>query len=115
MSGSKGSRRLDKFWWVLAAMVGAGVGATAATTQGLPSTVWAIVGVGVPILVVLGILEWTADSSKTGRPKQWREVRRRPVAQAQRSRGGNKLAPRRAQLHAINGRKSAEPPSSGNA
>jgi len=114
MSGSKGSRRLTKFWWVLFAMAGAGVGATAATTQGLSSALWAIVGVGVPILVVIGLLEWTTDDSNRNRPKPWREGRR-PMAQAQRARGGNKLVPKRAQLHAINGRKAVEPPSSGNA
>ncbi len=114
MSGSKGSRRLTKFWWVLSAMVGAAMGATAATTQGLLSAIWAIVGVGVPILVVVGILEWTADGSKRIRPKQWRGLRR-PMVQAQRGRGGNKLVPKRPQLHAINGRKAVEPPSSGKA
>jgi hypothetical protein len=114
MSGSKGSRRLTKFWWVLSAMFGAGVGATAATTQGLSSAIWAIVGVGFPILVVVGILEWTASEARPGRPRPWRNLRR-PVGQPQRTRGNNKLVPKRPQLHAINGRKTVEPPSSGKA
>ena len=111
MSGGKGSRRLVKFWWVLAAMVGADAGATAAAMQGFPSTLWAIAGVGIPILAVIGVLEWTADDPARGASKRWRDVRR-PVAQPQRVRDAAKLVPRRAQLHAINGRKTAEPPSS---
>jgi hypothetical protein len=112
MSVGKGSQRLTKFWWVLAAMIGAVAGATAAATQGLTNTIWAIAGVGIPILVVIGVLEWTSVDPARGR-KRRREVR--PIGPPARARDGSKLAPRRAQLHAINGRKTAEPPSSSGA
>ena len=111
MSGGRGSRRLVKFWWVLAAMVGAGAGAAAAATQGLTNTIWAIAGGGIPVLLVVAVLEWTTADPAHGTRQRWREVRR-PLAQPQRVRNGSKLVPRRAQLHAINGRKTAEPPSS---
>jgi hypothetical protein len=114
MSGGKGSQQLTVFWWVLAAMLGAGAGATAAATQGLPSTIWAIARVGLPILVVVGVLEWTAVHPGQGKRTRWREAGR-PVAQPPRGRNGSKLAPRRAQLHAITGRKTADPPASGEA
>jgi hypothetical protein len=112
MSGDKGSRRLVKFWWVLASITGAGAGAAAAATQGLSNTIWAIGGVGLPLLAIVGILEWAADRPTTGVRPRWRAVRR-PAVQAQPRTYGSKLAPRRAQLHAIAGRKTAEPPSSG--
>ena len=112
MSGDKGSRGLVKFWWVLAAIVGAGAGAAAATTQGLSSTIWAIAGVGIPILAIVGVLEWTADRPTRSTRPRWRAARR-PAVQAPQRGYGSKLAPRRAQLHAITGRKAAEPPSSG--
>ncbi len=115
MTGDKSSRRLVKFWWVLFATVGAATGATAVSLFGLTTTVWSILGVGLPIGAAIGYIEWRADGRLLAARKPWPEAKHRqpPPHRAH----GYKAPPRRGQLHAITRRKTAdktaEPPSSG--
>jgi hypothetical protein len=111
MVGDKGSRRLVKFWWVLSATIGAAIGACAASFFGLYDAIWGLIGVGLPIGVAIGIIEWRADSRAIATRKSWPEVKTGHTGP--RRAYGHKPTPRRGQLHAISRRKTAEPPSSG--
>jgi hypothetical protein len=113
MTVDKGSRRLVKFWWVLFATVGAAGGATVASFFELSSTIWGILGVGLPVGAALGFLEWRADRRPAVVRGPWPEAKNRPAPP--RRAYGYKQPPRRGQLHAITRRKTAEPPSSGGA
>jgi hypothetical protein len=113
MAGDNGSRRFVKFWWVLAFIVGVPVGAVSVITCGLPDTIWGIVGFGLPIAGMVAALEWFGGRRRKTSPvrSQWRRL---PRVEAPQSRKTAKARPtqRRGQLHAITGRKTAEPPSS---
>jgi hypothetical protein len=109
MSGDRSSPRLVRFWWVLAAMVGASAGAAAVVGWGFITTLWAIVGVGLPLAAMVGYLEWS-DRSRA-RPG-WTSTAHRQLSAAPRGHSYKAPMRRRGQLHAITRRKSVEPPSS---
>jgi hypothetical protein len=115
MAGEKHTRRFVKFWRVLALMSGAVTGAFSVHFFGLAQTLWWIIGGGIAIAAAAGIFEWFDDRrwpgprlvrngwGKAGWSNRAGEPRKPPVGKPR----------RRAQLHAIAGRKSGEPPSSG--
>jgi hypothetical protein len=107
MSGDKRSADLVKFWWVLAATVGAAAGAVAAELWGIAYTFWGIAGVGVPLALAIGFVERSGWRGR--RPGALRGPRvRRPGPAPVHHRPGSKSFSRRGKLHAITGRKSTE-------
>ena len=114
MSGENGSQNLVKFWWVLALMIGAIAGAVAAVWLGITCTIWGILGIGLPLSLMMAVLERTSRPRGGRGHKVWAGSRS-TVAPGPRRNIGEKRSGRRGQLHAINGRKTAEPPSSGGA
>jgi hypothetical protein len=113
MAGDGGTRRFVKLWWVLAFMAGASAGALSVTFLGMTDTAWGLAGFGLPAAGVIAALEWFGQV----RPRPgaahgyWR---RSPRANGPQMRQPSKARPTaaRGQLHAITGRKPAEPPSS---
>jgi hypothetical protein len=114
MAGDYGSRRFVKLWWVMAFMAGVAVGAVAIVVLGTADTIWGLVGFGLPITGMVAALEWFGGRRPSGRiPRhQWRRSPRMAAPQMHKT-GKSNPTPRRGQLHAITGRKTAEPPSSG--
>jgi hypothetical protein len=115
MAAGSGSRRFVRFWWVIAFLVGVAVGAVCVTFAGIPDTIWAVLGFGVPVAAVIGALEWFGDS-RVSLPRPAHGRWRRPMRMAphpQKPPRRPKPSSRRGQLHAIDGRKAADPPSSG--
>jgi hypothetical protein len=113
MAGDERSRRFVVLWWVIAFMAGIPTGVLAVTFFGVTDTIWGLAGFGVPIAAVIAALEWYGQrhrASLTPR-RQWR---RPPRANAISTRSAVKGRPPlgRGQLHAITGRKAADPPSS---
>ena len=115
MSGGKYTRQFVKFWWVLAFVAGAVAGASSAHILGLAQTLWWTIGGGAAIAAAAGILEWFEDRRWLG-PRLVRNGWHKPAwnypAEGPRKTPGGKARPR-AQLYAIAGRKTADPPSSG--
>lgn len=112
MAGDEGSRRFVVLWWVIAFMAGIPTGALAVTFFGVTNTIWGVAGFGVPIAGVIAALEWFGKNRGGRTPRrQWRHP---PRANATPARKATKGRPPlgRGQLHAITGRKTAEPPSS---
>jgi uncharacterized membrane protein YfcA len=117
MARDKGSRRLLKFWFVLAFTFGAVTGALALKYLHAQGTLWIVLFFGavagaVAIFEQFGEplgrkLRTPVSPSRWGRRVQpFEPVKpRKPAA--------HKHPARRAQLHAITGKKNAEPPSSG--
>lgn len=111
MSGDKRSARLVKFWWVLAATIGAAVGALSDKVWGLAYCFWAIAGIGIPIALAVAFVERSGPHGRAPRTTRGAGLRMHQPAGLRR-RDQFKGFPRRAKLHAIVGRKRAEPPSS---
>ncbi len=111
MSGEKSRRRLDKFWWLLASILGAAAGTASTVLFGTFDTLIGIVGIGVPVGLALLTLEWSAGRKRSPERKTWTESRH--LGQSPRRASVPKSPPRRGQLHAITGRKSSDPPASG--
>jgi len=113
MAGDEDSRRFVVLWWVIAFMAGVPTGVLAVTFFGVTNTIWGLAGFGVPIAGVIAALEWFGQRHRGVRSprSQWR---RSPRANAMPSRKADKRRPPlgRGQLHAITGRKTADPPSS---
>jgi hypothetical protein len=112
MAGEKRSQGLVKFWWVLAAMAGAAVGATAEAFWGPANTLCAIVGVGLSLALAVGYLERPLQAGR--RTTGWSRMRWNGQAPRRRAESV-KSAARRVKLHAVNGRKRSEPPATGGA
>jgi hypothetical protein len=110
MAGDKGSQGLIKFWWVLAAMLGAAVGAAAESLWGSVNTLGAIVGIGLSLALAVGYLERPIGSGRT--TPRWPRTRSRQPLPRRRTESAKDPA-RRAKLHAVNGRKRGDPPVSG--
>ncbi len=111
MSGDKGSPRLVKFYWVVAAMVGAIIGAGVVSLYGPAVTVWGIAGVGLPIAALVAYLEWSSGEVQRRTTVRPRLEEKRRVPCPQRRRYDYKTPGSRGQLHAIS-RQKTEPPSS---
>jgi hypothetical protein len=113
MAGDVSSRRFVVLWWVLAFMVGVLAGVLAVTHFGVTDTIWGLAGFGVPIAGVIAALEWFGKRHRSGRNSrhQWRRPPRSTTTPGRKS-TKSRPALGRGQLHAISGRKSAEPPSS---
>ncbi|MBV8772045.1 MAG: hypothetical protein JO166_06915 [Deltaproteobacteria bacterium] len=113
MAGDEGSRRFVVLWWVIAFLLGVPVGVLSATYFGVTDTIWGLAGFGVPIAGVIAALEWFGHRHRRARnPRhQWRRAPRSAAIPARKAVKG-RPAPGRGQLHAITGRKTAEPPSS---
>ena|SRR5437879_13121279 len=113
MAGDVGSRRFVVLWWVLAFMAGVPTGVLAVTHFGVTATIWGLAGFGLPIAGVIAALERFGQRHRgTRNPHyQWRRPPRSTTTPGRKAVKG-RPAPRRGQLHAITGRKTAEPPSS---
>ena len=113
MAGDEGSRRFVVLWWVLAFMAGIPTGVLAVTFFGVTDTVWCLAGFGVPIAGVIAALEWFGQRHRGVRTPhhQWRRPPRPNVMPGRKATKGRPPLGR-AQLHAITGRKTADPPSS---
>jgi len=117
MARDKGSRPLLKFWCVLAFTVGAAAGALSLEFLQPQSTVWLIVFLGA-ISAAVAIFEQFGDPR--GRnlrppiyPPRWSGRHQANLPMPPHKQASGKHPPRRARLHAITGKKNAEPPSSG--
>jgi len=117
MARDKGSRRLVKFWWVLAFTLGTAGGALSSEFLHSQNTFWIVLFLGA-IAGAVAIFEQFGDprgrASRTPtNPSRW-GGRSLPNHSAPPHKQANGKRPaRRAQLHAITGKKNAEPPSSG--
>jgi hypothetical protein len=110
----KGRRQLVGFWWVLAFMLGAAAGALSSNLIGMPYTAWWIIGFCGSAVLVVGIAEWFGQGRQSGHnaaATRWRPPARTKFSQPPQRILREKGARRRGQLHAINGRKMADPPS----
>ena len=116
MARGKGRRQLVGFWWVLAFMLGSIAGAVSANLIGISYTTWWIVGFCGSAAVVVALAELFGESRDTrpGPRARWRPTAKTKLVQpVQRSSQEKAARGRRGQLHAITGRKMADPPSSG--
>jgi hypothetical protein len=113
MAGDEGSRRFVVLWWALAFMAGIPTGVLAVNYFGMTDTIWGLAGFGVPIVGVIAALEWFGQRHRGVRTprQQWRRRPRANTVPARKTIKG-RPPPGRGQLHAITGRKTAEPPSS---
>lgn len=113
MAGDEGSRRFVVLWWVIAFMAGIPTGVLSATYFGVTDTIWGLVGFGVPIAGVIAALEWFGQRRRSQRSQRhrWRRPPR-PTPVSARKVAKGRTTTGRGQLHAITGRKTAEPPSS---
>jgi hypothetical protein len=113
MAGDERSRRFVMFWWVIAFMAGIPSGVLAGAYFGVTDTIWALVGFGVPIAGVIAALEWFGKRHRRVRtPRgQWRRSSSTNILPTRKAPKGRPEVGR-AQLHAVTGRKTAEPPSS---
>ncbi|MBV8450907.1 MAG: hypothetical protein JOZ29_01365 [Deltaproteobacteria bacterium] len=113
MAGDEGSRRFVVLWWVIAFMAGILTGVLAVTSFGATDTIWCLIGFGVPIAGVIAALEWFGQRRRGVRTsrRQWRHPPRVNATPARKATKG-RLPLGRGQLHAITGRKTADPPSS---
>jgi hypothetical protein len=113
MAGDEDSRRFVMLWWVLAFLAGVPTGVLCVVFFGVTDTIWGLVGFGLPVAGVIAALEWFGQRN-LGVRNQRRPWRRPPRANTAPVRKVNKGRPPvgRGQLHAITGRKTAEPPSS---
>jgi hypothetical protein len=113
MAGDEGSRRFVVLWWVLAFMAGIPTGVLSVVYFGVTDTIWGLAGFGLPVVGVIAALEWFGHRNRRARrPRHpWRRPPRANTAPARKvNKGRPSLG--RGQLHAITGRKTAEPPSS---
>lgn len=111
------SRRLHKFWWVLAFTLGSAAGALALSFFHAEGTFWITLFLAA-IAGAVAILELFGDPRSRGlrapsNPARWggRGLPSHPPPV--RKPTAVKRPARRAQLHAISGKKNVEPPSSG--
>ncbi|HLW69759.1 MAG TPA: hypothetical protein VKS22_03965 [Candidatus Binataceae bacterium] len=110
MAGDKRSQGLVKFWWVLAATLGAAAGAAAESLWGPANTLGAIAGIGLSLALAVGYLERPIQPGAT--TPRWPRPRWRQPAPRRRPESAKSSTPR-AKLHAVNGRKRGAPPVSG--
>jgi hypothetical protein len=113
MAGDEGSRRFVVLWWVIAFMAGIPTGVLAVAFFGVTNTIWGLAGFGIPIAGVIAALEWFGHRNRGVRTprRQWRQPPRTNVIPARKATKGRPPLGR-GQLHAITGRKTADPPSS---
>jgi hypothetical protein len=117
MARDKGSRRLFKFWWVLAFTLGTAGGALSSEFLHAQNTFWIVLFLGA-ISGAVAIFEQFGDSrvhksrSPLNTPRWGGRNLANHSSSSQKHATGKRPA-RRAQLHAITGKKNAEPPSSG--
>jgi len=117
MARDKGSRRLNKFWFVSAFTCGVAAGAVSLSYVRAQGTFWIVLFFGaiagaVAIFEQFGKPHSNSLRSPAG-PSRWTRRAQPFHPAAPRKSAGGKPPARRAKLHAINGKKSAEPPSSG--
>ncbi len=117
MARDKGSRRLYKFWWVLAFTLGTAAGALSLNFLHAENTLWitlflAAIAGAVAIFEQFGVPRGRGSRAPVS-PARWggRGLPNHPLPA--RKQTAVKRPARRAQLHAISGKKNAEPPSSG--
>lgn len=115
MAGDHGSRRFVKFRWAIAFTLGIAAGTLSTTLFGIIATLWALAGCSA-VAGAVGMFEWFGQERLLG-PRQPHVRRQWPVRMnftpPPRKTSNSKPPLRRGQLHAITGRKAADPPSSG--
>jgi hypothetical protein len=116
MAYDNGSWRSTKLWWVLAIfMLGAAAGALSVNFAGLYSTFWWIIGLCGSLLAVSLFFERLHERRQPGAGptrNPWRKaVGLNFSTTSRKDAQKEKPVGRRGQLHAITGRKTADPPS----
>jgi hypothetical protein len=117
MARETGSGRLYKFWWVLAFTLGTAVGELASTLLHAQNAFWIILFLGAVTGAVAIYEQFGESRGRRSRapinPK--RRGTRNPPGDSlpPRAEASGKQHARRVQLHAIAGKKNADPPSSG--
>ena len=117
MARGKNSRRLSKFWWVLAFTAGTAAGALSLEFLHAQNTLWAIIFL-LTAAGAVAIFEQFGDPATRGfrlpnNPGKWGRSSLPNHPPPPRKQVNGKRPDHRAQLHSITGKKSAEPPSSG--
>jgi hypothetical protein len=117
MARETGSGRLYKFWLLLAFTLGTAGGMLASDLLHTQNTLWIILFLGA-VTGAVAIFEQFGDSRGRGlhtpiNPTRWRGRSLPSHPLPPRTQTNGKRPARRAQLHAITGKKNAEPPSSG--
>jgi hypothetical protein len=118
MARDKVSRHLSKFWWVLAFTLGSAGGALSSEFLHAQNTFWIILFLGAVSGAVAIFEQFGESRGRRSRATSGNTPRRggrslpnHPLPPHKQANG--KRPARRAQLHAITGKKNAEPPSSG--
>jgi hypothetical protein len=115
MAGDHGSQRFVKFRWAIGFTLGVAAGTLLTTLFGITDTLWTLAACSA-VAGVAGMFEWFGQERLPG-PRQPHVHRPRPVRMnfipPPRKTSKSKPPLRRGQLHAITGRKAADPPSSG--
>jgi len=113
MAGDHGSRRFVKVQWAIAFTLGLAAGTLSTTLFGITYTLWALAGCSA-MAGAIGMFEWFGQKRLLGlrRQSQARKPERMNLTPPP-SKTSKGNPPRRGQLHAITGRKAADPPSSG--
>ncbi len=118
MARDKGSQRLFKFWLVLAFTLGIASGAFSLAYLRAQGTLWIVLFFGAIAGAVAMFEQFGKPSGHNlrapAKPARWsrRTQPFHPVTPRKPANSKSKPPARRAQLHAITGKKSAEPPSS---
>jgi uncharacterized membrane protein YfcA len=117
MARDKGSRRLLKFWFVVAFTCGTATGALSLEFLHAQGTLWTILFFGAIAGAVAIFDQFGEPRSRNFRtrikPSRWTRRAQPYHPVTPRKPADGKHPARRAQLHAITGKKNVEPPSSG--
>jgi hypothetical protein len=115
MAGEHGSRQFVRVRWAIAFTLGIAAGTLSTTLFGITDTLWALAGCSA-VAAAVGLFEWFGHERLLG-PRRPNPRLQRPVrvnfATPPRRTTKTKPPLRRGQLHAITGRKTVDPPSSG--
>ncbi|MGH7931543.1 MAG: hypothetical protein ACREQN_00095 [Candidatus Binataceae bacterium] len=114
MAGDNRSRRLVKFWWVLAFVLGAVLGTIVGSLLGLRNTIVMVASVGVIAAVAVATVELGLEPPQRvvrSIVPAWRKPLHPLSTGTAAKPPKGKAEARRGQLHAISGRKIADPPS----
>ncbi|MGH7916659.1 MAG: hypothetical protein ACREQE_04260 [Candidatus Binataceae bacterium] len=116
MAGDNVSRRLIRFWWVVAFVFGAVLGTVSTVVVGPRNAIWMITTFGLIAGAVVAVVELGGErpayvNRALSRP--WFTPARARIKPAQHKPTKDKPPARRGQLHAVTGKKIADPPSRG--
>ncbi|MGH8014435.1 MAG: hypothetical protein ACREQ4_18250 [Candidatus Binataceae bacterium] len=114
MAGDNVSRRLIKFWWVVAFVVGAGLGTVSTVVVGPRNAIWLIATFGIIAGAVVAVVELGGERPayvNRALSRTWFTPSRAQLKVSQHKPPKDKPSARRGQLHAVTGKGTADPPS----